>query len=54
MKRYNVKRNYDLKHEMDFDSVYPGKGEQLKEFKKRFGEYVGEAKRRECWFLLKL
>ena len=43
MKRHNVKRHYDSKHKKGFDSV--GKGERLKEFKKRFDAYVGEAKR---------
>ena len=45
MKRYTVKRHYDSKHKKDFDSAYPGKGERLKEFKKRFDAIVGEAKR---------
>ena len=45
MKRYNVKRHYDSKHKKVFDNAYPGKGERLKEFKKRFDAYVGEAKR---------
>ena len=39
-----MKRHYDSKHKKDFDSPYPGKGERLKEFKKRFDAYVGEAK----------
>ena len=45
MKMYNVKRHYDSKHKKDFDSAYPRKGERLKEFKKCFDAYVGEAKK---------
>ena len=40
-----MKRHYDSKHKKDLDSVYPGKGERPKEFKKRFDANVCEAKR---------
>ena len=36
-----MKRHYDSKHKKDFDSAYLGKGERLKEFKKRFEAYPG-------------
>ena len=38
-----MKWHYDSKHKKDFDSAYPGKGERLKEFKKRFDACVGDA-----------
>ena len=44
-KRYNMKRHYDSKHYIHFDSAYPGKGEHLNEFNTRFDVYVSEAKR---------
>ena len=34
LKRYNVKRHYDLKHKKCFDGAYVGKDERMKEFKK--------------------
>ena len=43
-----MKRHYDSKYQKDFDSAYPGKGERLKEFKKRIDAYVGEAKSVGC------
>ena len=45
VKRYNMTRHYDSKQYNHFDSAYPGKGERLNVFKKRFDAYVGEAKR---------
>ena len=45
LKRYNVKRHYDLKHKKCFDGAYVGKDECTKEFKKRFDAYLGEMKR---------
>ena len=45
LKRYNVKRHYDLKHNKYFDGAYVGKDERMKEFKKRFDAYLGETKR---------
>ena len=37
LKRYNVKRHYDLKHKKCFDGAYVGKEERMKEFNKRLG-----------------
>ena len=52
LKRYNVKRHCDAKHNKCFDGSYVGKDNRMKEFKKRF-EFIW-ARRREYLCLQKL